>query len=67
MWGRDVMVTRGGSYTHEAAGHAAMVSTETGIKSKEKRIIFSVSSCPQNKMPLLCTTAPRFNQLVLIM
>ena len=33
VWGRDVMVTRGGSYTHEAAGHAAMVSTE--IKGKE--------------------------------
>ena len=41
MCGRDVMVTRGGSYTHEAAGHAAMVSTE--IKSKEEGIIFSVS------------------------
>ena len=39
MWGREVMVTRGGSYTHEAAGHAAMVSTETGIKSKEVGII----------------------------
>ena len=44
VWGRDVMVTRGGSYTHEAAGHAAMVSTE--IKSKEEEIIFSVYSCP---------------------
>ena len=59
------MVTRGGSYTHEAAGHAAIVSTE--IKSKEEGIIFSVSSCPQNMMPLLCTKAPRFNHLVLIM
>ena len=65
MCGRDVMVTRGGSYTHEAAGHAAMVSTE--IKSKEEGINFSVSCCPQNTMPLLCTTVPRFNQLVLIM
>ena len=50
MCARDVMVTRGGSYTHEAAGHAAMVSTE--IKSKEEEIIFSVSSCPQNVVSL---------------